>query len=1094
MTPRARVAVVAALAVLVVIIVVLKQNKTPTAKEGVAAGSSAARSGASTPQPDEAGKTGPEPPRPEEAAPPTAPALPKLIEVGAGKCIPCKLMRPILERLKKEYEGKMVVEIIDLQEDPEATRRYGISVIPTQIFYDSKGKELARHEGFIPAEDILAKWKELGVDLSGAKPAAFERLDPAKPMAWNIAQNSERASRLSDTGQRGEADSPASRRPEGVCPPFHLLDEDGNTIDPVKGTNADKPYSPKQTCGQCHDYEKITRAYHFTMGADEKPTPDMAARCGWVTTPGFYGGNWCSPAPLYNYLSPKKNASAATMDMTSFSIMAIGCGSCHPGGGSAEYDRAGRRYDRWMADPASGFTSGGDNNFDGDYYKARWTESGVVEADCLLCHLPGYNFPERDKQLKALNFRWAATAGAGLATVTGSVEKGEPVTVTYDKTKFGPDGTLSPNIVRQPRNEACLACHAQPGWKKRGFNFRSRTDVHVRAGLRCTDCHPAGSSADDPRIRGKELHEIGKGDDPGGLVRNDLDNTCRTCTDCHDTGRFGAPVTEHRWLPRVHLDKIACETCHIPERLVKPIQFQASDVFNPGTKIPSKGKHLWTFYGPEGAYRNHYGYLVMEGYDDKPTEPFKPFLVRYKGKIYPVNRVHTAWPGIEIEGQTALMQPKMSDVYRMWTEHMKDKSKFPELAKITDDNGDGVIEVNRPEEIDALIASVTQLLKESNYPMDGKRVVWVYNDRVYRSGTEYRTVPKHEWEASPYGNVHKYSHDVYAAKAALGAKGCTDCHSDKAAFFFAPVPTYPFGPDARPVTVPQYKLLGYAGSPPRYEGVPGATAAFFKWLTILVLAGLGLHIMLDLNARWRERTRTAAGSGGGEEMVQRFNEHLLAQHLLLMASLICLAVSGVFLWGLRYSGASWAAGLTSALGGVDLWRWVHRGGGGVLTFVCFYHLVYALVHPEGRRDFVAMLPRLQDFRDFARNLAWFVGIAKERPKFGRFSYFEKFDYWAVFWGAPIMIVTGVAMWFPEILQGLFPASWSTLLYAFKEAHAHEALLAVVTIALWHTYNVHLRPGRFPGSLFFIHGRMSRAEMEAEHPNWREQTERKDTRE
>ncbi len=601
---------------------------------------------------------------------------------------------------------------------------------------------------------------------------------------------------------------PARPRTEGVCPPFHLLDEAGNVIDPVKGTNADRPYSPKQTCGKCHDYEKITQAYHFRMGAGEKPSAELAARCQWASTPGFYGGNWCSPAPLYNYLSPKENPSAAAMDMTSFSIMAIGCGSCHPGGGSAEYDREGKRYDRWMADPASGLKPGGDNNFDGDYYKARWTESGVVEADCLLCHLPGYKFPERDRQLKALNYRWAATAGAGLATVAGSVEKVEPVTVAYDRAKFNPDGTLSPNIVREPRNEACLACHAQPGWKKRGFNYRARTDVHVRAGLRCTDCHPAGQSANDPRIRGRELHEIGKGDDPGGLVRSDLKNTMRDCADCHTTGRFGAPVAKHRWLPPLHLEALACETCHVPERLVKPIQFQASDVFNPGTKIPSKGKYLWTFYGPDGAYRNHYGYLVMEGYDDKPTEPFKPFLARYQGKIWPVNRVHTAWPGIQVEGQSALMQPKMSDVYRMWTTHQQDASKFPDLARIADDNGDGVIEVNRPEEIDALIASVTTLLAESKYPMEGKRVVWVYNDRVYASGTEYRTVPKHEWEASPYGNVHKYAHDVYPARSALGINGCTDCHHPKSAFFFASALKYPFDANGKPVTEPQCCLIG----------------------------------------------------------------------------------------------------------------------------------------------------------------------------------------------------------------------------------------------------------------------------------------------
>jgi len=607
-------------------------------------------------------------------------------------------------------------------------------------------------------------------------------------------------------------DVPPRNRPTGVCPPFHLRDEGGAVIDPVKGTNADRPYSPKQTCGRCHDYETITRGYHFTMGKGEEPTADQAARSQWALTPGIYGGTWCSPAPLYRYLSPKRNDSPATMDMTSFTFLTEGCGKCHPGGGPAEYDRDGKRYDRWMADPASGLSPGGENGFDGDYYKARWSETGVLEADCLLCHLPEYDMAERCRQIGRLNFRWAATAGAGLADVAGSVETGEPVTVAYDAAKFNADGTLSPHIVREPRNEACLACHAKSGWKKRGANFRPRTDVHLAAGMKCVDCHPAGSSADDPPINGHEQHQIAKGDDPGGHVRDDLDHTMPTCADCHATGRLGAPVAEHRWLPPLHLERLACQVCHVPERTVKAALVQAGDVFNPGTRIPTKGKHLWTFYGPDGRYWNHYGDLVMMGYDDKPTFRFHPRLARYEGKIYPVNRVHTAWPAIETEGRHGLMQPRMGDVYRMWTAHKKDAAQYTELADVTDDNGDGVPEVNRPEEIDALITAVTVMLKNVDYPMEGKRVVWVMDDRVYTSGTEYRILEKHLWEASLYGNTHTYNHDVYPAKAALGAKGCTECHRPGADFFFAPVLQHRFDERGEPVTRPQYEILGLARS------------------------------------------------------------------------------------------------------------------------------------------------------------------------------------------------------------------------------------------------------------------------------------------
>ena len=94
-------------------------------------------------------------------------ALPRLVDLGAGKCIPCKMMAPILAELKTNYTGKLDVQFIDVWENPDAGKKYGINLIPTQIFYDAAGKERFRHEGFFAKEDILAKWKEFGVDLAG---------------------------------------------------------------------------------------------------------------------------------------------------------------------------------------------------------------------------------------------------------------------------------------------------------------------------------------------------------------------------------------------------------------------------------------------------------------------------------------------------------------------------------------------------------------------------------------------------------------------------------------------------------------------------------------------------------------------------------------------------------------------------------------------------------------------------------------------------------------------------------------------------------------------------------------------------------------
>lgn len=95
--------------------------------------------------------------------------MPRLVDLGASRCIPCKMMVPVLEALKQEYSGRMQVEFIDVWKDPEAGRKYGVQIIPTQIFYDAQGKELFRHEGYFAKEDILAKWKQLGVEFPATK-------------------------------------------------------------------------------------------------------------------------------------------------------------------------------------------------------------------------------------------------------------------------------------------------------------------------------------------------------------------------------------------------------------------------------------------------------------------------------------------------------------------------------------------------------------------------------------------------------------------------------------------------------------------------------------------------------------------------------------------------------------------------------------------------------------------------------------------------------------------------------------------------------------------------------------------------------------
>lgn len=107
--------------------------------------------------------------------------LPRLVDLGADKCIPCKMMAPVLADLKTNYAGRLEVQFIDVWKSPNAAKPYKINLIPTQIFFDAKGKERFRHQGFFSKEDILAKWKELGVDLGDSKTKAKSPNESAKP-------------------------------------------------------------------------------------------------------------------------------------------------------------------------------------------------------------------------------------------------------------------------------------------------------------------------------------------------------------------------------------------------------------------------------------------------------------------------------------------------------------------------------------------------------------------------------------------------------------------------------------------------------------------------------------------------------------------------------------------------------------------------------------------------------------------------------------------------------------------------------------------------------------------------------------------------
>jgi len=211
------------------------------------------------------------------------------------------------------------------------------------------------------------------------------------------------------------------------------------------------------------------------------------------------------------------------------------------------------------------------------------------------------------------------------------------------------------------------------------------------------------------------------------------------------------------------------------------------------------------------------------------------------------------------------------------------------------------------------------------------------------------------------------------------------------------------------------------------------------------------------------------------DSVERLSLHIRLQHMVLFSSCILLIVTGL---PIKFHDAAISAFLIDIMGGPGVTRILHRIGAIALTFIGVYHIYYCMVFKEGRKTFDLLIPRLQDARDAFHQIGYYLGIKKDRPLFGRFSYIEKFDYWAVYWGMVVMITSGYILWFKDWTINAFGK------YVFdigREAHSDEALLATLAIVIWHFYNVHFNPHKFPGSLTWLNGKITMEEFKEEHP-------------
>lgn len=368
------------------------------------------------------------------------------------------------------------------------------------------------------------------------------------------------------------ADAPELLRTDSRAPYVHritLYDHDGVAISPTD--EPAKPYSPRATCGKCHNYAEISHGWHFNASDAN-------------TLPGRPGEPW--------FLVDEKTGGVQAISGRGWP------GTQKPADAGLTNWRFVKRFGHHL--PGGGFGEPPDEVIKKSPERVRWGISGKLEIDCMVCHAADqqHDPTEAARQIEKENFRWIPTLALGLGVLRGEARRlpddwdpdlpaspdypdRKAPELIYDKMRFDADDRVLFSITRRVPNERCYFCHtprivgelAPDAWE-------TDQDVHLAAGLLCVDCHRHG-----------EDHMITRGYDGEACKMLEPAKASLSCRGCHlglaDAGsmaaalggRLRAPFPEHEGFPPLHFEKLSCTVCHSgpwPHATTVPVQTAAA--------------------------------------------------------------------------------------------------------------------------------------------------------------------------------------------------------------------------------------------------------------------------------------------------------------------------------------------------------------------------------------------------------------------------------------------------------------------------------------------------------------------------------------
>jgi hypothetical protein len=611
-----------------------------------------------------------------------------------------------------------------------------------------------------------------------------------------------------------------------------LYDVNNRKIDPTAEDAS--PYSPKNTCGRCHDYDAISHGFHFNA-TDRSATHGRPGE-PWVWTDERTGTQIPMSYRRWAGTHAPDDLGIAAWDFV------LKFGSHHPGGGAGAGPSATEETadeEQAAVEPAEAEAAEADEDAAED--GARWNLAGELEVDCLICHTNSgaYSHEFRWEQIEGQNFAWAPTVAMGLGDVEGSVSRlpddFDPAAVdensrnklpstSYRPLRVNADQEVFVDVVRRPNDDTCYYCHTTrlvgqdvaPEWTH-------DQDVHLRAGMSCSDCHRNG--IDHHTVRGYEGEQHPTGQSVATL----------SCRGCHlgdqqqPAGRLGAPKPLHKGLPPLHLERLSCTACHSGAGPA-PEAFQEQTARLHRLGLPS---HDFTAEMAPGVVTS-----VLK--DDQ-------------GRLYPHRMVWPAFwgtlqgdaiqplnPEVVYEATRKTLRVRRGETFadslmdvRLSSEDKaavlgEERAKTSE-DELTEEEKAKLEELQTAKGLEAyrekLAAALTDL-KEVVTQQDAQPV-YVSGGKAFRLGEDGSIVTFDNPAAEPY--AWKLGHNVRPAGLSSGVTGCFECHSLDSPIFDGRVTALGPAPDPEPVTRVMHELADLDKIKLDGWSVSFLSRTLFKW-------------------------------------------------------------------------------------------------------------------------------------------------------------------------------------------------------------------------------------------------------------------------